>query len=718
MPNEDAVKDISILAANLNELKRGEGAPRFCLYVGTGASRLSNGSSIAEELRKRVLCGNFGANLSIEEWNALSESEYDVEEKFSATWGRLAQQLREKLVNEVTSEAFVTEGHRALATIIATGYFPLIITSNTDILIEDALVKMEVPRSRWRTIINDSGRPENIRDALLMPRSEITILKLCGDTFNSLIYSVNLREIDNTVRPLINVLGPYLAHPMVFTGYSFLDDNIIKSFPPRRDTTYYIGTHLPPGDWTFYQRFPYESRVDIIDEDLDFDGFCNVFAQRLTVFQNVEEYGRPVTAAVVERVRGDAEESELLVELIDDEQMQTHVEQEQTQAGVEEPLVEMIQNTIFSVRFDEQQQLSFEVKGKFSYESASAQRWQIDVDEFNSVLSDMGRDIAAYHRLRDQEGRDTWRRRAKREGQMLYNNLMQTNADLSRKFEVARRITKYPEILNLYCIGPRQHLSIPYELLHDGQVPLAVQYPLSRQVSGVVSHQSKTFSSLMAALRHENKPLRVLLIASDTGQLSVDTEVRDLQQLIEARVQGHFKLQIDCLTTQEASLDEVEKLLEHCSYHIAHFAGHAQFDSKNVENSGLLLFKGKGRAGGITLLTARRLARLLNESQNMFFYLSCCIGAATGGSQHLRSNDYLGLMDAVVQAGVPYVVGYRWYVTDSGSRRFAVNFYEQLLTDPYSPEKSMLYARQQIYGKSGNDETWTSPILVAQNNDS
>ncbi len=714
MPNENVVKDISILAANLNELKRGEGASRFCLYVGTEAYKLSNGSSIAEELRKRVLCGTFGASLSVEEWNALSK--YEVEDKFSIIWARLAQQLRVKLITDVTSTAFVTDGYRSLATIIAAGYLPLVITSNTDNLIEDALVQMGVPRQRLRTLINNSSsQPEDIRDALLMPRSEITILKLCGDTYNSLSYSVSLREITNVVGPLINAIGPCLAQPMVITGYSFLDDKIVKFFPPRRDTTYYIGTHMPPGDWNFYQQFLHESRIDIIDNDLDFDVFCNVLAQRLTVFQNVEEYGRPVTAAVVERIRGDAEESDLLVELIDDEQMQTQAEQEQTQTGVEEPLVEMIHDTVFTIRFDDQQQLSFEVKGKFSYESANAQRWQIDVDEFNSVLSDMGRDIAAYHRLRDQEGRDTWRRRAKREGQMLYNNLMQTNADLSRKFEVARRVTKYPETLHLYCLGPRHHLSIPYELLHDGQVPLAVQYPLSRQVSGVASQQTQTFSALMGALRRENKPLRVLLIASDTGQLSVDAEVRELQELMKAHAQNHSKLQVDCLNTQQASLTEVEKLLEHCSYHIVHFAGHAQFDSRNVENSGLLLFKGKGGAGGVGVLTARRLARLLNESQNMLFYLSCCVGATIGSNQELRSNDYLGLMDAVVQAGVPYVVGYRWYVTDSGSRRFASNFYEQLLTDPYSPEKSMLYARQKIYGENGNDETWTSPTLVAQN---
>ena len=99
----------------------------------------------------------------------------------------------------------------------------------------------------------------------------------------------------------------------------------------------------------------------------------------------------------------------------------------------------------------------------------------------------------------------------------------------------------------------------------------------------------------------------------------------------------------------------------------------------------------------------------------MFCYLSCCVGAMVSSVQRLRDDDYLGVMDAVIQAGVPYVLGYRWYVTDSGSRRFATLFYEKLIGERNSPEQAVLYARSQLYGNDGNDETWTSPILVSQN---
>jgi CHAT domain-containing protein len=115
------------------------------------------------------------------------------------------------------------------------------------------------------------------------------------------------------------------------------------------------------------------------------------------------------------------------------------------------------------------------------------------------------------------------------------------------------------------------------------------------------------------------------------------------------------------------------------------------------------------------VLNARRLAQLLDDSQIMICYLSCCVGAMVGSGQLLRDYDYLGIMDAVVNAGVPYVLGYRWYVTDSGSRRFATHFYERLVKAPHLPEQAALHARQQVYGDDGQDETWTSPILVAQN---
>ena len=709
MPREEAFKKINRLAASLIELRRG-GDPGFCLYIGTDASRTLEGVSAAEELRRKVLCGEYGENLTAEQFEDLSSQER--EEEFSSAWPKVPSGIRSGLVRDLTHNLSSTEGYSYLAAILKTGCFSLVITSNTDTLIEDALVKEDVPRSQWDSMVNGLDSSEVIRDGLLKRGNRFIILKLCGEV-RSRNYSVTGREINASIQPLIATIAPYLSQPMVVTGYSVIDDNIIKAFPAPREIVYHIGTDPPPGDWQFYRHFIQDKRVDILDDDLTFNSFCNVLARRLDVIKNVEAYGRPVTPSVVENIRADADESEFLVELIDNEKREK-LEQPAPAPDQEEPLVVLTDTlTSFTIRFDNSELLSFAVKGKFSYESERAVTWPVDVDELNTVMSDLGRDIAAYYRLNDEGGRNTWRRHAKREGRHLYDSLMRSNEDLSKQLEVARRTMRQPEILNLNFVGPRNHLGMPYELLHDNSVPLVVRYPLSRQISGIPLQKPQSFDSFMRVTQKEGKPLRVLLIASDTGKLSADKEVTSLGQVFQQEWQG--KSDIKVLTTNDASMSEVEKVLKHSPYHIIHFAGHAQFDFEKPENSGLFVFKDKNRRGGAGILPARHIAQLLRDSDTMFCYLSCCVGAMVGSAQGLRDEDYLGVMDAVTQAGVPYVLGYRWYVTDGGSRRFAGLYYEKLLSDRTTPELAALHARSQLYGTDGNDETWTSPILVAQN---
>jgi hypothetical protein len=713
MPNEKAVKEISKLTAILNELRR-DGATGFCLYVGTRSSVTAEGRPATEELRSRVLSGRFGAGLSEEELTALAEQRR--EDEFTSAWARQLIKIRSLIAREVSIGLPITDGHLSLAKILDMGCFNLVITSNTDTLIEDALLQAGVLRARWRVLFNGLHSPAFIRDTLLNPGCDFVILKLCGDVLNSGIYSMSLSEIEKSVPPLAEEIEPFLSPPMVLVGYGLIDDHIFKWFPKQRDIVYYIGTGKPPGDWDFYDFFPGERRVDIIDDDLTFESFCNMFAQRLSVFHNVEAYGLPVTSSVVERVAGDAQESELLVELIDTGQ--TPPLPEQPAEGAE-PLVVIMpsqtKNTVFTVKFDNRQQLSFDVKGKISYESVGAETWRVDVDDLNTAVSDLGRDIMAYYDLNDEGSRVTWRRRAKREGRRLYDDLLRSHDDLGKQLAVARQITKQPEVLTLNFVGPRNYLGMPYELLHDNNVPLTVKYPLCRQVSGVAANRAETFGDFVQSLARDGKPLRVLLIASDTGGITADDEVRELHGLWRAGWTGPPGVVVDQLTTQEASFSEVVKLLENCSHHVVHLAGHATFDPQCVEESGLLFYEKKGRSGKIKVLTARRVAQLMGQSRTMLCYLSCCVGAMVGGGHLLHDYDYLGLMDAIVHAGVPYVLGYRWYVTDSGSRRFATSFYEKLLDFPHAPESATLHARRQAYGDDGNDETWTSPILVAQN---
>ena len=74
----------------------------------------------------------------------------------------------------------------------------------------------------------------------------------------------------------------------------------------------------------------------------------------------------------------------------------------------------------------------------------------------------------------------------------------------------------------------------------------------------------------------------------------------------------------------------------------------------------------------------------------------------------------MGITDAVVQAGIPSTLGFRWSVTDEGAKKLAVAFYESLLKQG-NPEIALWKARGEVAKTLGRDDyTWLSPVLIHQ----
>jgi CHAT domain-containing protein len=74
------------------------------------------------------------------------------------------------------------------------------------------------------------------------------------------------------------------------------------------------------------------------------------------------------------------------------------------------------------------------------------------------------------------------------------------------------------------------------------------------------------------------------------------------------------------------------------------------------------------------------------------------------------------MMDAVVSAGVPNVIGFRCLVSDQGALNLADEFYRQLFT--VQSEKNlnlaMLAARQKVDNRSDFFDAWASSMLITQ----
>ena len=91
-------------------------------------------------------------------------------------------------------------------------------------------------------------------------------------------------------------------------------------------------------------------------------------------------------------------------------------------------------------------------------------------------------------------------------------------------------------------------------------------------------------------------------------------------------------------------------------------------------------------------------------------FLSCCVGVAQGDPVKLEDNDFLGIGDGILRAGVPSVLGYRWLAMDSGSSKLATSFY-RALAEHGELDSALLAARNE---QPLDDRSWISPILIVQ----
>jgi CHAT domain-containing protein/CheY-like chemotaxis protein len=304
-------------------------------------------------------------------------------------------------------------------------------------------------------------------------------------------------------------------------------------------------------------------------------------------------------------------------------------------------------------------------------------------------------------------------------------------------------------------------LDLPLELIHDGKGSfdgkgyLALRHPICRRIRGAnpEARGVDNLPSLMENLRNENhydKTLRILLIAANTASDDlgpipmVDNEIDHIEKFIKKLEPLPFKIRIkvDKLNTWDISEKNLLNKLQE-GFHIIHYAGHGTYDDRSPDNSSIYAWskacsesdwsnvanesnlwysdnpskrtdfirKIVGLKGDICPINTSELSSKIAESPPSLVFLSCCHSARAGFTKDFVFNNSLGMVDAIVRAGVPAVVGHRWpLVDDLTSLKFVEEFYTKLLTD-YTPEQAIFWARKAISNKIPD---WASAILVVQ----
>jgi ActR/RegA family two-component response regulator len=300
-----------------------------------------------------------------------------------------------------------------------------------------------------------------------------------------------------------------------------------------------------------------------------------------------------------------------------------------------------------------------------------------------------------------------WKKRVDPIGESLWSEIFEKQAQVAKALSAAREKSQR---VSLVFETSRENLGLPFEFIRskDPNDYIVLQYPLSRFVSGISPRRS-VISPEWMALQSE---LRILIIASNTRPFidGVEREVQEIYNYLST--QDQIPVKVTLLSTNDASYDVVKNELASKKYDVVHYAGHGYYDANLTDNSSLVFWSQTNKQGEQKWLRATELVRLLRESEARLFYLSCCLGSTSGDASDLLNNDFLGIADAVIQAGIPSALGYRSPVSDSSAIAFAKAFYESLLSRGRL-DVALWEARCNL-ADNRSDSTWLSPILISQ----
>ena len=252
---------------------------------------------------------------------------------------------------------------------------------------------------------------------------------------------------------------------------------------------------------------------------------------------------------------------------------------------------------------------------------------------------------------------------------------------------------------NLILLLDEELVSIPWELLHDGDNFLCLKFNLSRLVRTKKEPQS---------LRYRSSPAvaRMLILANPTNDLkSAYLEGVNIRNQFERRRRS---LQIDFKSTY---IDKLFVKKNFSDYDIVHFAGHCEYDPDNQKDAGWVLSGSRFTALDILALGA-------SGAMPGLVFSHACHSAADSGS--LLDADYqqryYSLAAAFLFAGVRHYLGSIRWIEDSSGLSFAKEFYTQLMAGK-SVGESVRLGRLKLVRDYGLDCLhWANYLLYGDPN--
>jgi hypothetical protein len=218
---------VTDLAKRMNA-KRESGSHPYVLILGAGAS-ISSGTSLGKAVVERVV------------------GSYDLK-KFNRYLDRCSDDERFSVLRDLVEGASPSKGYQSLAELIRAGYFNVVLSTNFDPLLEDAVTSLQMRRRDYIFLVHGVMEPDFIASQMdnLVPR--VKILKLHGDLFYHKFYFTG-DEIEEFPESISRCLEVYLnERDILIVGHDMRDSDINRCLKNKGGAIWYANIKRPSGE--------------------------------------------------------------------------------------------------------------------------------------------------------------------------------------------------------------------------------------------------------------------------------------------------------------------------------------------------------------------------------------------------------------------------------------------------------------------------------------
>jgi Tol biopolymer transport system component len=290
-------------------------------------------------------------------------------------------------------------------------------------------------------------------------------------------------------------------------------------------------------------------------------------------------------------------------------------------------------------------------------------------------------------------------------GNKLFDAVFKENVrDVFVRARNEAEIKDYGLRLRLRLTGAPELADLPWEYLYDNRdfLALSTTTPLIRYVD--LPNPPRPLAI--------DLPLRILVMVSspnDLPGLDVDKEKSKIQEALSSLIEDH---KLELVFSQDATLQTLQRTLRQARsqghpYHIWHFIGHGVFDP--VSQTGQLAFCGVG--GLLSPVDGFQLGTLIGDYPEIrLVLLNACEGA-----RNSLQDPFAGVATALVERGIPAVIGMQFEISDEAAIVFSEGFYTALV-DGLPVDAALTESRRSIFFMPNWIE-WATPILFMRSQD-